>query len=141
MSYWRLFYHIVWATHDREPLIVGDVATIVVRSLREAARDLQVNVHAIGVMPDHVHIAISIPPKLAVAIVVGRLKGAASYAVNTTGATGPSTFAWQAEYGVLSFSEKALPDVTAYITNQAERHTSNHLWPSMEQYTDIFQPA
>jgi REP-associated tyrosine transposase len=55
--------------------------------------------HAIGGMPNHIHVAISIPPKLAVAILIGQLKGASSHHVNKRYADG--SFLWQAEYGVV----------------------------------------
>jgi len=80
-------------------------------------------VYAIGFMPDHVHVAVSIPPSLAIADVVGRLKGASSHAVNQE-----HPFAWQAEYGVLSSGEKSLPDVVAYAENQKARHAESRLW-------------
>jgi hypothetical protein len=50
-----------------------------------------------------------------------RLKGASSHAVR---AEFPA-FTWQTEYGALSFGDKALPDVTAYVENQAARHAAN----------------
>jgi hypothetical protein len=34
---------------------------------------------------------------------------------------------WQAEYGVSSFSEKALASIVAYINNQKKHHTKNTL--------------
>ena len=82
MPYWRLFYRLVWATKERRPLIDAVVATAVVRSLRATCDEPGVRVFAIGMMPDHVHVAVSIPPRLALADFVRRLKGASSYAAN-----------------------------------------------------------
>ena len=66
---------------------------------------------------------------------VGRLKGGSSHAVNEV-LVREATFAWQGEYGVVSFGEKNLPDVVAYIQNQRERHAAQRLWDSFEQFTD-----
>jgi putative transposase len=94
------------------------------------AAALQCLPHAIGGMPDHIHIAIPIPPKLSIATVVGQLKGASSHHVNDLHAEG--SFAWQAEYGVLSFSEKSLSAIVAYINNQEKHHAANDLQLTME---------
>src|SRR5688572_6461733 len=107
MPHWRLFYHLVWATHDRCPLL-STPATMqaVERSLGGICQDLQIKVHAIGTMPDHVHLACSIPPSVSVASAVKRLKGVSSHDLNQTIYSKTEiVFAWQAEYGVYSFSE------------------------------------
>ena len=41
-------------------------------------------------------------------------------------------FGWQGEYGVVSFGERHLPQVVAYISNQPRRHANNALWPTLE---------
>ena len=86
--------------------------------------------HAIGGMADHIHVALSIPPKLAVATLIGRLKGSSSHHINEQYAHG--SFMWQAEYGVLSFSEKALASIVGYINNQKNHHRENTLNVGLE---------
>ena len=65
VAYWRLFYHLVWSTKKREPSISQDLETVISRSFDLTCDDLELIVHARGFMPDHVHIAVSIPPKVA----------------------------------------------------------------------------
>jgi putative transposase len=85
-------------------------------------------------MPDHVHLACSIPPSLSIADAVKRLKGSSSHRLNqSTFAAGDVTFGWQSEYGVYSFTERVLPDVVAYIQNQEARHAADDLWSGFEQ--------
>jgi putative transposase len=86
--------------------------------------------HAINGMSEHVHVAISIPPKIAVATLIGQLKGASSHHVNDNYLNG--AFAWQAEYGVLSFSERSLARVVEYVQNQKKHHAGNTLNMPME---------
>src|SRR5688572_2804505 len=135
MPYWRLLYHVVWATKGREELVDDDAAKVVERSIRTGSRDQGGIVHAFGWMPDHVHLAVSIPPNTGIGTFIGRLKGASSHAVNEV-LVREATFAWQGEYGVVSFGEKNLPDVVAYIQNQRDRHAAQRLWDSLEQFTD-----
>jgi putative transposase len=128
---------VVWATKDRRPTI-GDIEEIELRrSLELTIADLDLVPHAIGFMPDHVHLAISIPPKVPVAEAVRRLKGASSHAVNQAAQpSSGSAFAWQPEYGALTFGEKALSGVVAYVNEQRERHAGRTLWPPLERMAD-----
>jgi putative transposase len=135
MPYWRTFYHLVWGTKAREPLIGEDEEGVIRYSMKTTLDELDVIPHAVGFMPDHVHVAVSIPPKVAVAVLVKRLKGASAHAVNhADGRSDTGRFGWQAEYGVLTFGEKALPDVIAYVNNQRTRHANRRTWPPLERH-------
>jgi putative transposase len=134
---WRLFYHLVWSTKGREPLIEEVHYDTLQRELRASGKRQRALVHAVGIMPDHVHVVASIPPSISIASFVGRLKGSSSRFLNRDFfAQSGTTFAWQGEYSVLSFGEKALQDVIAYADNQPARHASRNLWSSMEPTSD-----
>jgi REP element-mobilizing transposase RayT len=140
MPYWRLLYRLVWSTRGREPLISAAEEATIRRSLELTVSDLDLIPHAIGIMPNHLHVAVSIPPKIAVAEAVKRLKGASAHAVNkaavmipTEDGQPPATFGWQGEYGALSFGDSALRDVIDYVAHQAERHAQGRLWPKLER--------
>lgn len=90
--------------------------------------------HAIGIMPDHMHLAVSIPPSIWIAMFVGRVKGASANAANAARPAEASPFVWQAEYGVFSFTERNLPDVVAYVVNQRERHANQTTWLTFEEF-------
>ncbi|MDQ3692130.1 MAG: IS200/IS605 family transposase [Chloroflexota bacterium] len=138
MAHWRLFYHLVWSTRDREPFLSTQVAVETVgRSFVVICNDLHVIVHAIGIMPDHIHLACSIPPSLSIADAVKRLKGASSHRLNQVAFGGDTIFAWQAEYGVYSFTERVLPEVVAYVPNQESRHAAANLWSGYEQMRSL----
>jgi putative transposase len=92
-------------------------------------------------MPDHLHIVVSIPPRIAVSDFVRRLKSAPSLLVNRAeGGSRLDAFAWQAEYGVLTFGERSLPDVVAYVQNQPAHHADSHLREPYE-LTERLLPA
>jgi putative transposase len=135
MPYWRLFYHVVWGTKNRLPLIESAWETDLYGYIWGKATALECIPHAINGMPNHIHVIISIPPKLSVATLIGQLKGASSHRVNKIFVSDKS-FAWQAEYGVLSFPEKALSTLIEYVKNQKKHHAENWLNESME-YFDV----
>src|SRR6476469_5492433 len=120
MPYWWLFYHLVWATKHREPWIGAPEAAAIKRSVMMTIGDLELLVRAVGFMPDHMHLIVGIPPKLAVAEVIKRFKGSSSRAVNTLPAwrSRELGFAWQAEYGAHSVGERGLQTAIDDVLNQ-----------------------
>ena len=129
MPRWRLFYHLVWSTDGRRPLITPPIEAAAHRELRTIADRCGILVHAIGGIEDHIHLVVSIPPKLSVADAMQRLKGSSSHALR---AEFGSTIRWQNEYSVDSFSERHLPTVIAYVQNQRQHHQDKTLIGSIE---------
>jgi putative transposase len=133
----RLFYHIVWATKERVSLIEAKHHDLLQGQIRSSAQEFRSLIHAVGIMPDHVHVVASIPPSIVISKVVGRMKGLTSRHLNEfmQADTGVS-FAWQAEYSVMSLGEKALAEVVAYANNQPARHAAYRLWLGLERTDD-----
>jgi putative transposase len=137
-----LFYHVVWATIGRAPIIDAGREETIRRSIRTTCSEHGAPIHAIGVMPDHVHLAVSLPPRIAISDFMHALKGSSRHLINRIGAdAGHDTFGWQPEYGVLSFGERSLPDVVAYVENQAAHHASDDLRSAFEHVERPYDPA
>src|SRR5688500_18442680 len=84
-------------------------------------------------MEDHVHVAVSIPPRTAISAFIKQLKGESSHLLNhAAGQDGQDWFHWQPQYGVLSFGERSLPKVIDYVQNQRAHHAADRLWPLFE---------
>jgi putative transposase len=137
VPFWRFYYHLIWATKNREPLIAAAEAITIERSFTTLFNDVDVIPHATAVLSDHVHLAVSIPPRHAVSDVIKRLKGASSHAVNEGRGFSGSRFAWQPEYGALTFGDASLDRIVGYIRNQESHHANQTLWPLFEQITDF----
>jgi len=132
MPYWQLFYHLVWGTKNREPLITLDLEPDLHNYLRGKGLDLGGVVHAVGGIEEHVHVVVSIPPRVSVSTYVGQLKGASSHWVShVSGHQGP--FAWQESYGAISFGKRTLPQVVDYVGKQREHHQTGQIIPAMER--------
>ncbi|MGB8646625.1 MAG: IS200/IS605 family transposase [Anaerolineae bacterium] len=135
MPYWRLHYHLIWVTYRREPLITPPVERQIYGAILGKAQELGIIVHAIGNIEDHVHIAVSIPPKIAVADCVKQFKGASSRYVNLQ-PEGMGSFKWQEGYGALTFGDRAMDDVVAYVLNQKEHHARGDTRPPYERINE-----
>jgi len=81
---WDCKYHAVWIPKCRRKVLYGQLR----QDLREVIRDLAAQRESSIVeghlMPDHVHVVVSIPPKYAVAQVIGYLKGKSAIHVART---------------------------------------------------------
>ena len=132
MPYWQLYYHFIWGTKNRLPLIDSTLEAELYRAIAAKAQKMDGFVHAIGGMEDHVHLAVSIPPKIAPAKFIGDVKGNSSHYVNHVLKL-YFEFHWQDEYGVLSFGEKNLSTVVRYIHNQKQHHAEGTLIAALER--------
>jgi putative transposase len=72
---WECKYHIVWIPKYRKKAIFEDLRNYLGEIFRDLATQKGCKVVEGHLMPDHVHILISIPPKYAVSQVVGFIKG------------------------------------------------------------------
>ncbi len=79
MSYWRTFYHLIWSTKNREALITLDIEPRLFAYCVRKANELETMVHAINGWHDHVHMIVSVPPKVAIADLLHLIKGASSH--------------------------------------------------------------
>jgi len=132
MPYWRLFYHFVWGTKNREPLIAPEWEDSLHNVIAAKATELGAFVHAVGGTEDHAHLVVSVPPKIALSTFIGQVKGNSSHFVNHE-LNVDIHFAWQAEYGVVSFGGKMLDMVAGYAKNQRKHHTEGTTIAMLEQ--------
>ena len=135
MPYWRAFYHIVWATKNRQPLVMPDVETMIYGFIQSKAIALGGTVFALNGISDHVHLVTSIPPSIAVSTFVGQVKGVASTRFNKSGIRETPLF-WQDSYGVFTFDHKRLPNLIAYVQNQKKHHADKNTLRILERMDD-----
>ncbi len=80
-SRWDCKYHVVFIPKRRRKSIYGERRQFLKEVFHELARQKQCQIVEGHLMPDHVHMCIAIPPKYAVASVVGFMKGKSAIAV------------------------------------------------------------
>ena len=72
---WECKYHVVFIPKYRKKVIFGQIRKELSDVFRRLARQKESVIEEGHLMPDHVHMMISIPPKYAVSQVVGFIKG------------------------------------------------------------------
>ena len=131
-SHKSIYYHVVIATEQRRPFIIQNIQGQVYHFIENKCKRLGLYLHRIGGVEDHIHMLIYIPPKMAVADVIGQLKGSSSYFVNKELA-GDGALYWQKGYGIFSVSEDDLGMIDEYIKNQAARHKKGSISERFEE--------
>ena len=132
MPYWRLFYHFVWGTKGGEPLIESEWENSLHNVIAAKAAQLEAMVYAVGGTENHVHLVTSVPPKVALSMFVGQVKGSSSHWVNYD-LKPDYQFAWQSEFGVVSFGGEQLDTVVQYVKHQRRHHESGTAMSGLEQ--------
>jgi len=74
-SVFSLHYHIVWCPKYRRPVLTPPIDGDVKALLAEKAAELDVEIEALEVMPDHVHLFVGAPPTEAPQHLVNQFKG------------------------------------------------------------------
>ena len=72
---WNCKYHIVFAPKYRRKIFYGEHKAEIGKILRELCDWKEIHIVEAEVCPDHIHILVSIPPKMSVSGFMGYLKG------------------------------------------------------------------
>ncbi len=71
-------FHFVWIPRRRKKVLVGEVAARLEEVINDVTADLNLNILAMEIMPDHVHLFVSCPPNIAADQIMFRIKGRSS---------------------------------------------------------------
>jgi putative transposase len=68
----------IWCPRYRRGLLVGKIKDRLENIIEEAVVDKESKIIALEIMPDHVHLSVSVPPKIAPHNVLKAVKGRSS---------------------------------------------------------------
>ncbi len=74
-------YHLVWSTKYRYEMLQGDVRRRVRDICKQVCREKGVDIIHGVLSKDHIHMFVSVPPKLAISDLVRLMKGRSAYKV------------------------------------------------------------
>ena len=120
---WDCKYHVVFIPKGRKKVIFGAVRKQLGEMLHELAQQKECKIVEGHLMPDHVHMCISIPPKHSVSYVMGYIQGksaigiARRFAGRTKNFTGENFWARGYFVSTVGLDEET---VRAYIRHQEE---------------------
>ena len=121
MCYVSAYFHCVFSTKERRPLITPALRNRLWPFLGGIARQNKMKAIEIGGVEDHVHILLSLPPTMPISKALQLIKGGSSKWVHETFPE-HRLFAWQEKYGAFSVSVSQLDKIVEYIKGQEEHH-------------------
>ena len=138
---WNCKYHIVFTPKFRRKAIYGQLKADIGKILRELCTWKEVEIIEATAMPDHIHLYVSIPPKISVASFMGFLKGKSTLIIferhaNLKDKYGNKHF-WCRGYYVdtVGRNEKAIAE---YVKNQ-EKEDMIEDQITLKEYIDPFK--
>jgi putative transposase len=138
---WECKYHIVFAPKFRRKEIFGKLKTDIGQILRQLCKQKEVEVIEAHACVDHIHMLVSVPPKLSVSAFMGYLKGKSSLMIferhaNLKYRYGNRTF-WCKGYYVSTVGRNKKV-IENYIRDQ-EREDMMNDQISIKEYIDPFK--
>ena len=137
---WNCKYHIVFAPKYRRKMFYGENKAEIGKILRELCRWKEVEIIEAEVCPDHIHMLVSIPPKMSVSGFVVFLKGKSSLVIFERHANlkykHRNRSFWCRGY-YIDTAGKNTKKIAEYIQNQLkEDMVSDQM--TLKEYTDPF---
>lgn len=118
-----LKYHLVWCPKYRKALLVGSVAARLKELLETKAAEIGATIHALEIMPDHVHLFVESDPTRAPAHIAAQFKGFTSRILRQEFSHLRSRLPalWSRSYYIGSVGHVSAATVQRYIENQKGR--------------------
>ncbi len=135
MSSWNHYFHVVWATKNRRPILTPEVESAVFKCAITLTTEMKCELLAINGMPDHVHILISTGPQIDISALIKKIKGTTSSMANTM-MDHQNYFRWQEGYYSATVTPSHVPKIKEYIQNQKEHHQNGSTHSSWEILQD-----
>jgi REP element-mobilizing transposase RayT len=120
-SYTCLYYHVIFGTKERVPLIDAALRDRLHEYMGGIVRDEKGRLLTAGGTPDHVHLLLSLHPQKGLSDILRQIKASSSRWMHETVAS-LRDFAWQDGYGAFTASYSSLAQVKQYIANQEQHH-------------------
>lgn len=131
----RILVHMVFATHERRPLIVPEFKPKLHAYMAGIVRNLECHVYALDGVADHCHLVFDLAPKIALADFANKLKSGSTKWAKREG--GQRDFSWQRGYGAFSMNQESLERAIRYVESQEEHHRRQSLREELEGFMKL----
>ena len=136
MSYYQLYYHIVFGTKGRRSLIPPAYRRDLYAYIYGICKQNKWALHRINGMSDHVHMLITIPPAVSISKAVKDIKQYSSTWARQHTHLGATWYGWGKGYAVKSYSVSELEVVKNYIINQEAHHRGISFYDEYKHFVE-----
>ena len=131
----QIYIHLVFSVKGRQNVIHKTWREELFKYVSGIINGRDQKLFAIGGMPDHIHILISLRPNCMISELVNSVKTNSSKWINSRGFV-KGQFNWQEGYGAFSYGQSQLDHVIQYINNQEQHHQKRSF---KEEYIELLQ--
>lgn len=130
--------HAVWRTKNSERILSPEPRNLLLKHIRENAKEKGIYIDTINAEPEHVHCLFSLNADMSLSKALQLIKGEASFWANKRKLI-KSKLYWADDYYAISVSESQVPKVRAYIQNQQEHHRKLYFTEEYEAFSKASQ--
>ncbi len=134
-TYSQIFIQIVFSVRGRVNFIPENVREDLQKYMTGIIQNRGQKLLTIYIMPDHVHLLVSIKPSVSISDLVRDVKAGASQFITEMRQISIK-FHWQEGYGAFSYSKSQIDYVIKYINNQVDHHKKRSF---KEEYIDFLR--
>ena len=126
----KLYYHLVWSTSRRKPVIHANVEDRLYRYVGSRGPAYGYRIFAVNGTEDHMHVVASWGTTVSVSAALQKLKGSSVHFIRNE--LRSPAFKWQQGYGAFTFAERDLDKIVAYVKNQKAYHAKGSILDWLE---------
>jgi REP element-mobilizing transposase RayT len=135
MPYIKAWFHLVWATKNRQPFLTKEIREKVFNHIKQNAKLKGIYIDCVNGYIDHIHCLVSLSTDQTISKVLQLIKGESSFWINKEKICAEK-FEWQEEYFAVSVSHSHIQKVRNYIYNQESHHQKKTF---QQEYVDFIQ--
>ena len=136
-TFTQIYYHIVFSTKNREPVLCADGREELFRYIWGIIRNKNSHIYRINAVEDHLHILSSLHPTVALADFIKDIKVASNGWIKERQPF-PHFNSWQDGYGAFTASHADKDRLIEYIKNQQEHHRQETF---LDEYRRLLKEA
>ena len=134
-TYTQIYIHIVFTVQGRHNLLPKKHLEELYKYITGILQRREQKLLAIGGMPEHVHVFVSLNPKVALSDLIRDMKAGSSGFINEQNWVS-GRLRWQEGYGAFSYKRSQVDQVCQYILNQEQHHRGRSF---KEEYLDMLR--
>jgi putative transposase len=120
-TYTQIYYHVIFSTKDRRPVLKKDRREELFRYLWGVIKNHHCHLYRLNGVDDHVHMLLSLHPTVNLADLMKNLKTGSSKWIKEKDVF-PGFSGWQDGYGAFTLAISDKDAVIEYIKGQVEHH-------------------
>ena len=130
--------HFVFAVENRQCLIRKEWKSELYKYMAGIALEYECKALVTNGMADHIHMLISMSPKISPSDLMYNIKRSSSMWINEEKFI-RYKFIWQEGFGVFSYGKSQIPDIANYIENQEKHHKKRTFIEEYKEFLKVFE--